>query len=664
MTGHDAIAPQVRIEPGTLEWEISTDGGTNWTSTGVVAQGPEGNPGVPGRPGSQGETLFSRVDVDDPACVVFTLADGTTTFSVPRSQSSALVFEGLDELTFAFPGDGQEHAFSFTQTDNIAKVGVASALPGGWTVRVDQSAQQVRVSTTAGGELEVLLVATTQDGEAFASYWITLEAENMNVQSAVDALPEGGTLQLKAMTYTVASQIVIPAGKTVEGVEGTVLAVTPENAATDITGVFLQGGTLRGVTVQYVSDRRPGEAWTHVPQGVVFQQTVGGTLENSTVTGFRNGVYANNAPDVFIRGNVIEGNRTGIQFANQVGGEVSGNTIRDNETIGFLLHNAGGGATTGVPVIRNNTFSGNWYADFENRWAAEYVTDLNAGNTFTGETRTLKAAPGAGEPGGDQSFQQPASQTANIVVAVRSNIALSGVTIPTDIAGLAEAVAGAQAGDVVAVAAGTERITDPIVIDKVITVQGAAAHATKIEIEGADLSAFTVGAAAVLDGLYIEKTDKAANGSGLAIVMVTAPGAQIRNCVFEGRYDLEANDAEVVRAVQFNNSLEGVLDGNTFRNVRQPSYVEGPLTIVNNYAEGTRGWVVTQNFTPQLSGNRFGTNAVDIAIITNGQPDQGNYSDDYVMRLHRENGGAHVENQIPGYNSARKDGSTYVHTAI
>ena len=37
--GDDAIAPQVRINEETNEWEISTDGGQSWTSTGVKATG-------------------------------------------------------------------------------------------------------------------------------------------------------------------------------------------------------------------------------------------------------------------------------------------------------------------------------------------------------------------------------------------------------------------------------------------------------------------------------------------------------------------------------------------------------------------------------------------------------------------------------------------------
>ena len=44
--GDDAIAPKVRINEETNEWEISTDGGESWTSTDVVAVGPKGEDGV------------------------------------------------------------------------------------------------------------------------------------------------------------------------------------------------------------------------------------------------------------------------------------------------------------------------------------------------------------------------------------------------------------------------------------------------------------------------------------------------------------------------------------------------------------------------------------------------------------------------------------------
>jgi len=82
--GEDAVAPQVRINSSTNYWEISSDGGTTWTSTGVKATGAVG---AAGADGDDGDAVFAKdgVDTSDPSTVTFTLADGTTKISVPRA---------------------------------------------------------------------------------------------------------------------------------------------------------------------------------------------------------------------------------------------------------------------------------------------------------------------------------------------------------------------------------------------------------------------------------------------------------------------------------------------------------------------------------------------------------------------------------------------------
>lgn len=62
--GKDAIAPMVRINPDTQEWEISADGGKTWVSTGVKARGDDGD-------------SFFREIAQDEDYVYLTLADGT-----------------------------------------------------------------------------------------------------------------------------------------------------------------------------------------------------------------------------------------------------------------------------------------------------------------------------------------------------------------------------------------------------------------------------------------------------------------------------------------------------------------------------------------------------------------------------------------------------------
>ena len=89
--GDDAIAPQVQINATTNEWEISTDGGKNWKSTGIKANGETGD---------RGDAVFAENGVDytsDPDNVIFTLADGKTKLTVPRTKTLSVKFkDGCD----------------------------------------------------------------------------------------------------------------------------------------------------------------------------------------------------------------------------------------------------------------------------------------------------------------------------------------------------------------------------------------------------------------------------------------------------------------------------------------------------------------------------------------------------------------------------------------
>lgn len=86
--GEDAVAPQVRINENTKEWEISTDGGQTWISTGVVAEGKDG---AAGSNGNSGDSFFKSVDTSNEAYVIITLADGTE-FKLARYDESAPLF--------------------------------------------------------------------------------------------------------------------------------------------------------------------------------------------------------------------------------------------------------------------------------------------------------------------------------------------------------------------------------------------------------------------------------------------------------------------------------------------------------------------------------------------------------------------------------------------
>lgn len=119
--GESAIAPQIRINPTTKEWEVSTDGGTTWTSTGFKAEG------------SDGDSLFSEIITTNPAYVTFKLADGTE-FNVPRYDATAPKFvidglEGFQRIPY-----GESKTYSVT-TENVADWTISK--PDGWRVSFD-----------------------------------------------------------------------------------------------------------------------------------------------------------------------------------------------------------------------------------------------------------------------------------------------------------------------------------------------------------------------------------------------------------------------------------------------------------------------------------------------------------------------------------------------
>lgn len=129
--GKDAIAPQVRINDSTKEWEISVDGGQTWTSTGVVAEGKDGANGMDGTNGSNGATgdsLFKKVDTSHPDYVTITLANGTE-FRLARYDESVPMFIIVDAPAVAEIAFGTTAEF-VVEAYNIADYGINT--PEGW----------------------------------------------------------------------------------------------------------------------------------------------------------------------------------------------------------------------------------------------------------------------------------------------------------------------------------------------------------------------------------------------------------------------------------------------------------------------------------------------------------------------------------------------------
>ena len=129
--GNNAIAPQVRINNSTKMWEISTDGGETWVSTGVVAEGKDGanySDGENDTNGTNGDSLFKSVDASHTDYVIVTLADGTE-LRLARYDESAPKFIIMDAPEVAEVEYGTSVEFA-VDAENITDY-VANT-PEGW----------------------------------------------------------------------------------------------------------------------------------------------------------------------------------------------------------------------------------------------------------------------------------------------------------------------------------------------------------------------------------------------------------------------------------------------------------------------------------------------------------------------------------------------------
>lgn len=154
-TGNDATAPKIRINPETKMWEVSTDGGTTWESTGVVAEGS-----------GEGGSIFAGVDTENPDYVIFTLANGTE-LAIARHNADSPVFavsgaEGVQ--TFSI---GETRTFA-VKAENVADYSISK--PDGWRVAYSEGVLSITApqadNTYAETEGEVAVNVVSKSGKS------------------------------------------------------------------------------------------------------------------------------------------------------------------------------------------------------------------------------------------------------------------------------------------------------------------------------------------------------------------------------------------------------------------------------------------------------------------------------------------------------------------
>ena len=142
-----AVAPKIRINTNTKEWEISTDSGKTWESTGVYASGE----------GTGDTSLFSGVSQDDDYAY-FTLKDGTI---LKLSKSKELKCEILSGKQYF--ANGEEKLIS-VEMSGISKYTVTK--PDGWKVSLTGKGLTITAPVAenqyaeTGGKVAVMAVAS------------------------------------------------------------------------------------------------------------------------------------------------------------------------------------------------------------------------------------------------------------------------------------------------------------------------------------------------------------------------------------------------------------------------------------------------------------------------------------------------------------------------
>ncbi|HVV66447.1 MAG TPA: right-handed parallel beta-helix repeat-containing protein [Candidatus Saccharimonadales bacterium] len=313
--------------------------------------------------------------------------------------------------------------------------------------------------------------------------------DSTTIQGAINLATSGDTINVAAGTYTENVTVNKAVSIMGAGAASTKIVATDGNS-TPLT-FSTSGATVSGFTITH--DYTPAEksAWNFNNNGVAFGQlTTGNTLENSTVSLSRNGIYINRSQNNIIN-NTITDNRTGINATNTIDGtNITGNTISDNWTLGFVYYDSGYSTNFNTVTMTGNTFDNNWYTQVEVKTAAGSSGTLDVtNNTFSDSpvTYTTSSDASLNEPGfaAQQPVELGGSATKPATAYPTLRIYSSGSVVlkhtpKTLRVGASEpyhtiqsAINDASDGDTIAVDAGT--YNENVNINKSLTLDGAQA---------------------------------------------------------------------------------------------------------------------------------------------------------------------------------------------
>ena len=176
-------------------------------------------------------------------------------------------------------------------------------------------------------------------------------------------------------------------------------------------------------------------------------------------------------------------------------------------------------------------------------------------------------------------------------------------------------------------------ITEEITVNQPVTITSVEGVTITVRNDG---TTFVLSNGATLDGLSLVMSER---NTVQADIVNMQDGTTVTGCKFTGQFD---GGNEVSRGI-VSVSGEITITDNTFQNLRQPAYIDdgNSGTISGNHVDGTRGWVICSNSDMEISGNTFGENVVDIAIIQNPNVTDNKYAGK-TAELSQKNGNASV----------------------
>ena len=253
--------------------------------------------------------------------------------------------------------------------------------------------------TTYDFEPDPAIIAVDDDGKGTAADCEAEDPTHSTIQGGINAAVPGQTVKVCPGNY-VEDVNVNKADLILQGSGVDVSTITgPYNAGgSDTLRITASGVTVDGFTITRNGNSAATWGVNIKNQGVNVAASSNFTLQNSKVTGNRNGVYVGQSSyNVILRRNVIDNNRTGVHLVDNNGGLIEQNQITNNWTIGLLYRCEGCGINPSPLTVRNNNISDNWYGDIEFREPAIGGL-LNMSGNYLGTAVTTTTAP-PGEPG-------------------------------------------------------------------------------------------------------------------------------------------------------------------------------------------------------------------------------------------------------------------------